>query len=97
MEIFNSRRPPEKLNLAASNFGGPKWPFALLEAPTPSRGMPIKLVSNFPLEFSSWNTETAYVPGLSPGNSHTAWPFVMGDLTMVTALSPIFGKPSADE
>jgi hypothetical protein len=37
----------------------PKVAFALFDAPTPSRGMPIKFLSNLPLEFSSWNVDTA--------------------------------------
>jgi hypothetical protein len=39
--------------------GGPKWPFASFDAPTPSRGSPINFVSSFPLKFSSCTTETA--------------------------------------
>jgi hypothetical protein len=51
--IFRSSRPPENWNAAESNLGGPKCPRALFDAPTPSRGIPIKLVSSLPLEFSS--------------------------------------------
>src|SRR5215469_9864864 len=97
MVIFSSKRPPGNRNAALSNFGGPKCPFAPFDAPTPSRGIPIKLVSNLPLPFSSWKAEIAYVPGAIPENSHTAFLSAIETAVRATALSACFGKPSLDE
>src|SRR5262245_50539197 len=57
----------------------------------------MKLVSNLPLEFSSWNTDIAYVPGAMPANSQTARRFEISDLLRVVALSAFLGKSLADE
>ena len=51
--IFRLTGSPETWKAASSNLGGPKRPLASFEAATPSRGIPIKLLSSFPFEFSS--------------------------------------------
>src|SRR5215472_3680849 len=56
-----------ELKRCRAEFRGPKCPLALFEAPTPSRGIPRKLVSSLPFEFSSWKTDTAYFPTLRRG------------------------------
>src|SRR5579872_5938600 len=97
MEIFKAVDPPEYWNAAAENFGGPKCPFALLEAPTPSRGIPTKFVSNLSFEFSSWKTDTAYVPDGTLRNSQVACPPTILELACASALSVFFGKSAAEE
>jgi hypothetical protein len=49
MALFSGNK-----TVAFLNSGGPKGDFALLEAPVPSVGMPMKLESILPLLFSSW-------------------------------------------
>src|SRR6516164_10491545 len=70
-----------------SNFGGPKCPLALFEAPTPSRGIPRKLLSSLPFEFSSWKSDTAYLPTAMPQNSQIPCPWDISDWARRTALS----------
>jgi len=73
------------------------WPFASFDAPTPSRGMPMKFLSSLPFEFSSCTTDTAYVPGAIPVKSQTAWRSAILAVSRATALSAFVGNASADE
>ena len=57
----------------------------------------MKFVSSFPLNFSSWKTETAYVPGAVPANSQIACPYEISDAACATALSVFLGKSAAEE
>jgi len=59
MVISTSIEAPEHGNPAAANLGGPIRGFGLLDAPTPSAGMPSQFASNLPFKFSSSNTDTA--------------------------------------
>jgi hypothetical protein len=53
------------------------------------------LASNLPLEFSSWNTDTAYVPGPMPKNSQDTFLSEIDEVFRRVAFRLSFGKPSA--